>query len=134
MPCTAIWGYPRLGTRRSPMTPLSRVAPGQNGHLTYRTHNDAPLNADGTSLCGFLDDVAYAELVARFGAPRPRSADGKVSASWTIQFAGGPLVTIYAWRTYVPPEGVRKWNVGGRGDGKRISQYLERVGLKMRPC
>lgn len=82
------------------------------------------VNASGTSLQGYLEDVSFWELVDIFGEPEGPSGDGKTRVNWSIKLEQkingfdieGTVTntaTIYDWKTDEPINEVRTWNVGG---------------------
>ena len=82
------------------------------------------VNASGTSLQGYLEDVSFWELIDIFGEPERDSGDGKTRVNWSIRFESkideleldgviNNTATIYDWKTDEPLNEIRKWNVGG---------------------
>lgn len=75
------------------------------------------VNAGGTSLQGYLENVSFWELIDIFGEPEGPSGDGKTRVNWSIKFEQDDstmqTATIYDWKTDEPLSEVRKWNVGG---------------------
>jgi len=75
------------------------------------------VNAGGTSLQGYLENVSFWELIDIFGEPEGPSGDGKTRVNWSIKFeqddSPAQTATIYDWKTDEPLSEVRKWNVGG---------------------
>lgn len=82
------------------------------------------VNAGGTSLQGYLENVSFWELLEIFGQPEGPSGDGKTRVNWSIKFEQKidqldlegvvtNTATIYDWKTDEPINEVRKWNVGG---------------------
>jgi len=97
------------------------------------------VNAGGTCLQGYLEDVSFWELVDIFGEPEGPSGDGKTRVNWSIKFEqeideldlNGTItntVTIYDWKTDEPINEVRKWNVGGNDivDYNVLKAYVEK--------
>lgn len=81
--------------------------------MQYFTHHDKAIDTDGTSLKGRVD-VPYDRLEAQFGRPLDVWGDGKVQASWDLQFDDGKVATIYDWKEYgTPYQQVRDWHIGG---------------------
>jgi len=89
--------------------------------MKYFTHNQLPINVNGTSVRGFLI-CNYQELVDRFGKPLSAGFDdSKSDAEWHIKFEDGAVATIYNWkngRNYLGDEGlypweIMNWNIGG---------------------
>ena len=86
--------------------------------MTYDTHNDGPINIDGTGLCGHIN-ATCAEIEDHFGPPE--EGDYKTDWEWAIRFDDGTIATIYNWKNgpnYCGHDGYRlhqitRWNVGG---------------------
>lgn len=87
--------------------------------MTFKTHNDADIEINGTSLQGEVD-ASYKELCDLFGSHH--DGDGyKVDAEWYVQFEDGTVATIYNWkngRNYCGESGqdleqIRDWHIGG---------------------
>ena len=55
---------------------------------SIKTHNDDPdISANGTSLCGYLEDVRYQALEDAFGPPVTEGlAASYTDAEWTVWF------------------------------------------------
>lgn len=103
--------------------------------MNYKTHNDAPINIDGTHLQGYVT-ANYADLCSLFGAPT--ESDGlKVDAEWQVQFTDGVVATIYNWKdgpNYMGKHGtpvhlITHWHVGGTSKHPvaRIEQLVASV-------
>jgi hypothetical protein len=88
--------------------------------MYFKTHNETNVNADGTSLQGYVS-VSYHELLSKFG--EPTGSDGyKSDAEWELLFDDGKVATIYNWKdgkNYNGPDGldvryITNWHIGGR--------------------
>lgn len=104
---------------------------------TVRTHNQANIDACGTSLVGYLT-LERSVLVELFGEPMSDgSGDGKVVCEWelevTDEHGNGGIITIYDWKNYdqsAMADGYKDWNIGGISNSAArvlnevISQYL----------
>jgi hypothetical protein len=74
------------------------------------------IEANGTSLKGYIHNATYNELVELFGEPTyDWGSDGdKVQVEWVIRFKDGTIATIYDWKQYgTPVENITEWNIGG---------------------
>tara|TARA_R110002110_G_C13124518_1_gene688224 strand:- start:277 stop:636 length:360 start_codon:yes stop_codon:yes gene_type:complete len=90
--------------------------------LIYTTHNDEPINIDGTHRQGYID-CTYHQLTRLFGAPDPDQLNNgyKVDWEWNLTFDDGTIATIYNWKNgpnYCGKDGLHEtqihtWNVGG---------------------
>jgi hypothetical protein len=87
--------------------------------VKYYTHNQLPIDINGTHVVGALS-LRYEELVAAFGKPLP--GDGyKTDAEWHVRFADGTIATIYNWKNGPAYLGlsadlvnrINEWNIGG---------------------
>lgn len=65
----------------------------------------------GTSYQGLIK-ISYTELCQIFGQPE-FCDDGKVQAMWSMNIAGGALVTIYDYKEDVKPRDILLWHIGG---------------------
>lgn len=96
------------------------------------------VNASGTSLQGYLEDVSFWDLVDIFGEPDGPSGDGKSQVNWSIRFEQtidefdleGVMTntaTIYDWKTDEPLSEIRKWNIGGnsQSDYQVLIDYIK---------
>ena len=90
--------------------------------MTFTTHNDAPIDTNGTHLQGYIA-CNYNQLVDLFGEPIPEQIElgHKVDWEWNIKFSDGTVATIYNWKNgpnYCGEAGlhetlVSQWHVGG---------------------
>lgn len=90
--------------------------------MQFITHNDEPINIDGTHLQGYIH-CNYNMLTDLFGEPDPAQVDGgyKIDWEWMLTFADGTIATIYNWKNgpnYCGESGLHKtqiteWHVGG---------------------
>ena len=90
--------------------------------MKYKTHNDEPINTDGTHLQGYIQ-CCYAELLVLFGRPDPSQLENgyKVDWEWQIEFSDGTVATIYNWKNGpnycgeagLPAALITEWHVGG---------------------
>tara|TARA_R100001129_G_scaffold105300_1_gene71970 strand:+ start:208 stop:819 length:612 start_codon:yes stop_codon:yes gene_type:complete len=88
----------------------------------YVTHNDEPIDTDGTHLQGYIA-CNYNQLVDIFGPPVPEqiNAGYKVDWKWNIKFSDDTIATIYNWENgpnYCGSSGLKstlitEWHVGG---------------------
>ena len=87
--------------------------------MEYKTHIQAMIDTDGTSLQGYIT-TTYDALVAAFGYPT--ESDGyKVDWEWEVWFDDGTVATIYNWKNgpnYCGRDGlhcdqITEWHVGG---------------------
>ena len=89
--------------------------------MKYKTHNDAPIDINGTHLQGHIQ-ANYADLVHLFGEQSVEFDNYKSDAEWAIQFDDGSVATIYNWKNgknYCGEDGleleeIQDWNIGGR--------------------
>lgn len=65
----------------------------------------------GTSYQGLIK-ISYTELCQIFGQPEKCNGD-KVQAIWSLDIAGGALVTIYDYKEDVKPRDILLWHIGG---------------------
>lgn len=73
-------------------------------------------NVNGTYLQGYVE-ATYEELIETFGEPERGDGD-KTQVEWALDIHDVYddrvyTVTIYDWKTGLPPEEVKRWNVGG---------------------
>jgi hypothetical protein len=88
----------------------------------YVTHNDQPININGTHGLARLSNLSYHRIVEMFGEPSEDFDDYKSDAAWSIKFDDDEIATIYNWkngRNYCGPDAPIKeeitiWNVGGK--------------------
>ena len=90
--------------------------------MQFITHNDEPININGTSRQGYID-CTYNQLTRLFGEPDPGQLNNgyKVDWEWMLTFADGTIATIYNWKNgpnYCGEDGltetqIHKWHVGG---------------------
>ena len=90
--------------------------------MTFTTHNDEPIDTNGTHLQGYIA-CNYNQLVELFGEPIPEqiNAGYKVDWEWNIEFPDGTIATIYNWKNgpnYCGSAGlhaalITEWHVGG---------------------
>ena len=96
------------------------------------------VNASGTSLQGYLEDVSFWELVDIFGEPEGPGGDGKTRVNWSIKMEQKlnsfdmegkvtNIATIYDWKTDEPINEVRRWNIGGNSslDYTVLDDYVQ---------
>lgn len=109
---------------------------------SFKTHNDAYINVDGTHLQGYMQ-VSYQTLCDLFGPPG--ESDGyKVDAEWAIKFSDGHVATIYNWKNgpaYCGSEGmfpheieewirsIHEWHIGGTSQEAvdRVNELINEV-------
>lgn len=90
--------------------------------MKFITHNDEPININGTHRQGYID-CNYNQLTALFGEPDNDQLNSgyKVDWEWMLTFADGTIATIYNWKNgpnYCGEAGLHEtqintWNVGG---------------------
>ena len=112
--------------------------------MEFFTHNQAPVDTNGTHLQGYLD-CDYETIVKVFGHPlRSGFDDYKTDAEWQIKFADNSVATIYNWKNGVnylgaagkPTRQIKQWNVGGFDKhtierlAKTIEEYVNVGSLK----
>ena len=101
----------------------------------FLTHNDKPIDVNGTGLLAYLHELSYARIVDMFGEPMADGYDDfKIDAQWRIQFPDGEVATVYNYKTgrnYIGPDApdvkdITKWNIGGKNKDVvfRIHQLL----------
>ena len=103
------------------------------------------VNASGTSLQGYLENVSFWELMDIFGEPEGPGGDGKTRVNWSIKLEQkvdeleleGELknvATIYDWKNTDDILEVRKWNVGGyeQSDYLALQDYVNKRLNEMR--
>lgn len=97
--------------------------------MQFYTHNDKPINANGTCLVGYIN-VSYFDLKNVFGDPFGGD-QYKTDVEWEIEFEDGTVATIYNYKdgiSYlgkihgVPKSKIKEWHVGGHN-----SKALEHV-------
>lgn len=97
-----------------------------------KTHNNANINATGTSLKGYVN-AQFGELTAHFGPPF--EGCDKTDWEWCLNI-NGVIVTIYNWKNgpnsghAVGPADIREWNVGG--SSLRAIEKLKSIGLRVK--
>ena len=80
--------------------------------MTKTTFTSKNVNADGTSLQGFIT-CSYDTLCEVFG--EPIGGDGhKTRAEWEGKTSDGTVFTIYDWKESQPIGDVTNWHIGGR--------------------
>ena len=84
--------------------------------MKYTTHNDAPIDTNGTHLFGYIQ-ATRAQLEVAFGpAEECGGEEDKVTTMWEIQFDNDSVATIYDWKRYgqgaPEPHELESWHIG----------------------
>ena len=76
--------------------------------------------------------TTYNQLCNRFGFPHDctqegawYSGDGKVRYEWAFKSLDGRMiVTIYDYKDKRPPEEIKEWRIGGKGNSEKIKSFF----------
>lgn len=80
--------------------------------MKFKTHNDAAIDTDYTSLQGSIQ-ATLGQLIKAFGRPLI-GRDMRVPREWHLKFDDGTVATIYLWKREVPEfNDVVDFRIGG---------------------